>query len=326
MLFDKTPLYQSVDILLKTFVRLTPADAYEILRATSLNNLLRFVINWLKRETINEDKCSKSEKTGLAPVPSTLLNGNGVKRSIFLKKPISQELNQIQLAIKDSGMPTSIHKMIMNEFKRLCVMSTSNSDYSVSIDYISYVANLPWNKRTNETLDLEKAKSVLKSNHYGMEKVKNRILQFIAVKILNPDRRGPILCFIGPPGVGKTSIAKAIASSLNRTFKRISLGGINHYSDIKGHRRTYVGAMPGCIIQAYKGTSGDPAAALLEVIDPEQNSSFVDSYVNLPFDVSQVMFISTANNAANIPQTLRDRMEIIYLEGYTQVYHVNKEK
>lgn len=337
ILFNKTPLYQTVDFLLKTFVRLTPADAYEILRATSLNYLLKFVMHWLKQETINEHKCSKSEKTGLVPVPSTLFNGIGANRSIFLKKPISQELNQIQLAIKDSGMPTSIHKMIMKEFKRLCEMNTSNPDYSVSINYISYVANLPWNKRTNETLDLEKAKNVLKSNHYGMEKVKNRILQFIAVKILNPDRRGPILCFIGPPGVGKTSIAKAIASSLNRTFKRISLGGINNYSDIKGHRRTYVGAMPGCIIQAvnqaktnnpiilldeidkmYKGSSGDPAAALLEVLDPEQNNSFVDSYINLPFDVSQVMFISTANSAADIPQTLRDRMEIIYLEGYTE--------
>ncbi|KAL4097954.1 hypothetical protein QTP88_022636 [Uroleucon formosanum] len=338
LLFNKTPLYQTVDFYLKTFVRLTPADAYTILRATSLNNLLRFLIDWLKRETINENKCSKSEKTGLVPVPSNaLFNGIGANRGIFLKKPISQELNQIQLAIKGSGMPSSIHKVIMKEFKRLCEMNTSNPDYSVSINYISYVANLPWDKRTNESLDLEKAKNVLKSNHYGMEKVKNRILQFIAVKILNPDRRGPILCFIGPPGVGKTSIAKAIASSLNRTFKRISLGGINHYSDIKGHRRTFVGAMPGCIIQAvhqsktnnpiilldeidkmYKGSSGDPAAALLEVLDPEQNSSFVDSYINLPFDISQVMFISTANCAANIPQTLRDRMEIIYLEGYTQ--------
>uniref|UniRef100_A0A2S2NVD3 endopeptidase La n=1 Tax=Schizaphis graminum TaxID=13262 RepID=A0A2S2NVD3_SCHGA len=255
----------------------------------------------------------------------------------MFKTPASHELHELLKAIKGSGMPTPIHTEIMKEFKRLHEMNTSNPDYSVSINYIRYVANLPWNKRTEETLDLEKARNVLKLDHYAMDKVKNRILQFIAVKILNPDRRGPILCFVGPPGVGKTTIAKAIANSLNRTFKRISLGGINHYSDIKGHRRTYIGAMPGCIIQAinqaktnnpvilldeidkmYKGSSGDPAAALLEVLDPEQNSSFVDSYVNLPFDVSQVMFISTANNPFRIPQTLRDRMEIIYLEGYTE--------
>lgn len=337
ILFNKHPLYETIDFYLKKFVYLTPADAYVILRATNLNSLLRFVIDWLKRETINENKYSKSDKTGLIPNLSTLSNNIIENKDILIKKPFSHELNQIFIAIKNSGMPPPIHQIIMKEFRRLQEMSTSNPDYSVSINYISYVAKLPWNKRTIETLDLEKAKNVLKSNHYGMDKVKNRILQFIAVKILNPGRRGPILCFIGPPGVGKTSIAKAIASSLNRTFKRISLGGINHYSDIKGHRKTYVGSMPGCIIQAihqaktnnpiilldeidkmYKGLSGDPAAALLEVLDPEQNSSFVDSYVNLPFDVSQVMFISTANNAANIPQSLRDRMEIIYLEGYTQ--------
>ncbi|XP_025191640.1 lon protease homolog 2, peroxisomal-like isoform X2 [Melanaphis sacchari] len=337
VLFNKLPLYKTVAYCLKTFVRLTPADAYTILRATNLNDLLRFVTDWLKRETIKENKYSNSEKTGLIPVPLILFNDINSKKNVMFKIPASHELYQILKAIKDSGMPTPIHKVIMKEFKRLNEMNSSNPDYSVFINYISYVANLPWNKRSKETLDLEKAKNMLKSNHYGMDKVKNRILQFIAVKILNPDRRGPILCFVGPPGVGKTSIVKAIASSLNRTFKRISLGGINHYSDIKGHRRTYIGAMPGCIIQAinqtktnnpvilldeidkmYKGTSGDPAAALLEVLDPEQNNSFVDSYVNLPFDISQVMFISTANSVFKIPHTLRDRMEIIYLEGYTE--------
>ncbi|CAH1738862.1 lon protease homolog 2, peroxisomal-like isoform X1 [Aphis gossypii] len=337
ILSNKLPLYQIVDLCLKGFVHLTPADAYEILRATNLNDLLIFVTNRLRQETIKENKYTDSDKTGLIPVIHFNEKNNVMFNSKIPEVPASHELKQIYKAIKGSGMPIPVHKEIMKEFKRLNEMSTSNPDYSVLINYISYVANLPWNKRTEETLDLEKAKNMLKLNHYGMDKVKNRILQFIAVKILNPDRRGPILCFVGPPGVGKTSIVKAIASSLSRTFKRISLGGINCYSDIKGHRRTYIGAMPGCIIQAinqsktnnpvilldeidkmYKGSNGDPAAALLEVLDPEQNNSFVDSYVNLPFDVSQVMFIATANNVLNIPRTLRDRMELIYLEGYTE--------
>ncbi|KAF0772871.1 lon protease 2, peroxisomal-like [Aphis craccivora] len=337
ILSNKLPLYQIVDLCLKGFVHLTPADAYEILRATNLNDILIFVTNRLKQETIKEIKHTNSDKTGLIPVIHFNEKNNVMFNSKIPEIPASHELNQIYKAIKGSDMPIPVHKEIMKEFKRLHEMSTSNPDYSVLINYISYVANLPWNKRTEETLDLEKAKNMLKLNHYGMDKVKNRILQFIAVKILNPDRRGPILCFVGPPGVGKTSIVKAIASSLNRTFRRISLGGINCHSDIKGHRRTYIGALPGCIIQAinqsktnnpvilldeidkmYKGSNGDPAAALLEVLDPEQNNSFVDSYVNLPFDVSQVMFIATANNVLGIPRTLRDRMELIYLEGYTE--------
>ncbi|VVC36708.1 Hypothetical protein CINCED_3A004038 [Cinara cedri] len=329
-------LLDCVDMCLKNIVALTPAIAYEVLRATNLNQLLNIIIDLLKQETIKVNKHSKFLKTGLFPIPSTIyLNSTG-NRGNIQKKSLSTELKEVEKAIQNAKLSKPINDLIMKEFNRLKEMNSYHPDYSVFLNYINYVINLPWNKITKESLDLKKAKNVLELNHYGMEKVKNRILQFIAVRILNPKLRGPILCFIGPPGVGKTTIAKTIADSLNRSFKRISLGGINHFSDIKGHRKTYVGSMPGCIIQAinevqtknplilldeidkmYKGSGGDPAAALLEVLDPEQNRSFVDSYINLPFDLSQVMFITTANNVAYIPQTLRDRMEIIYLEGYT---------
>ncbi|XP_025410436.1 lon protease homolog 2, peroxisomal-like [Sipha flava] len=330
------PLHLIIEYFLKNIIQITPSDAYEILRATSLNALVKFVINWMKQKTIKENNSSTFDKTGLLSLPSAVIIGSNTDKKKILKKHLSPELEEIYTAIKNSNMPAPVYDVIIKDFNRLLKMNSFQSDYSVYLNYVNYVVNLPWNKSTKETLDLEKARNVLQLEHYGMDEVKKRIIQFIAVKILNPERRGPILCLIGPPGVGKTTIAKAIGDSLNRTFKRISLGGINNFSDIKGHRKTYIGAMPGRIIQAisqaqtnnpiilldeidkmYKGPNGDPAAALLEVLDPEQNNSFVDSYVNVPFDISQVMFISTANHVAGIPQTLRDRLEIIYLEGYT---------
>ncbi|VVC46344.1 Lon protease, bacterial/eukaryotic-type,ATPase, AAA-type, core,Lon, substrate-binding domain,Peptidase [Cinara cedri] len=311
-----------VDICLRNIVPLNQKVTYQILRATDLNQILIIIIEVLKLENMAH-RGSKFGKSGLLPFPPTLFNtliSSFELNKSNAKKPLSCELQEIETKLKEEDMPKSVYDLILNEFNRLKLINTISPEYTIILNYVSYVVNLPWNKSTKETLDLEKTKNVLELNHYGMDKVKKRIIQFIAVRILNPEIRSPILCLIGPPGVGKTTIAKTIANSLNRTFKRISLGGINHYSDIKGHRKTYVGSMPGCIIQAinqYNGSGGDPAAALLEVLDIEQNDSFIDSYINVPFDLSQVIFISTANNAAGIPQTLRDRMELVYLEGYT---------
>eukprot|EP00090_Calanus_glacialis_P045240 TRINITY_DN8266_c0_g1_i2.p1 TRINITY_DN8266_c0_g1~~TRINITY_DN8266_c0_g1_i2.p1 ORF type:complete len:582 (-),score=171.59 TRINITY_DN8266_c0_g1_i2:110-1708(-) len=209
-------------------------------------------------------------------------------------------------------------------------------EYPMLRHYLELVAELPWNKTSQESINIKKARSDLDADHYSLDAVKRRILEYLAVRKLNPSLRGPILCFAGPPGVGKTSIAKSIASTLGREFHRISLGGVSDQSDIRGHRRTYIGSMPGRLIQGMKtvgvknpvflldevdkmssGMHGDPAAALLEVLDPEQNSNFIDHYLNVPFDLSQVLFIATANNLRNISRPLLDRMEIIPVAGYS---------
>ena len=203
--------------------------------------------------------------------------------------------------------------------------------------YLELIAELPWSTSSQDHIEIAKARADLDSDHHALSTVKRRILEYLAVRKLNPGLRGPILCFVGPPGVGKTSIGKSIAKTLGREFQRISLGGVSDQSDIRGHRRTYIGSMPGRIIQGLKaagtnnpvflldeidkmtvGIHGDPAAALLEVLDPEQNANFVDHYLNVPFDLSQVLFIATANSLATLSRPLLDRMEIISLAGYSQ--------
>jgi ATP-dependent Lon protease len=248
-----------------------------------------------------------------------------------------QEIDELRKKMEDANMPAEAKKECERELKRLAKMTPASAEYMVSRTYLEWMTSLPWSKSSgNEEIDITKAQTILNEDHYDLEKVKERILDYLAVKKLQPGMKGPILCFIGPPGVGKTSLGKSIARSLGRKFVRIALGGMHDEAEIRGHRRTYIGALPGQIIQGIKRAEmndpvmmldevdklgrdfrGDPSSALMEVLDPEQNNSFRDHYLDVPFDLSKVLFIATANWMDPIPEPLRDRMEIIELPGYT---------
>ncbi len=248
-----------------------------------------------------------------------------------------RETEDLKKKIEAAGMPDEIKAEALRELQRLSRMSPAAADYSVTRNYIEWLAVLPWNQSTAGEINLEKAAEVLNQDHYDLEKVKDRILDYLAVRRLNPAMKGPILCFVGPPGVGKTSLGRSIARSLGRKFFRLSLGGVHDEAEIRGHRRTYIGALPGQIIQGIRRAGandpvfmldevdkigrdfrGDPTSALLEVLDPEQNFAFRDNYLDVPFDLSKVLFITTANMLDTIPEPLRDRMETIELSGYTE--------
>jgi len=260
-----------------------------------------------------------------------------IQKELGEQDETSRDSEELRQKIESAGMPEDVKKEALKELGRLSRMSPMAADYSLTRNYIEWLAVLPWQKSSGVEVDIPKAKEILDSDHYDLEKVKDRILDYLSVRRLRPSMKGPILCFVGPPGVGKTSLGKSIARSLGRKFVRLSLGGVHDEAEIRGHRRTYIGALPGQIIQGIRRAEtndpvfmldeidkvgrdfrGDPGSALLEALDPEQNFSFRDNYLDVPFDLSKVLFITTANMLDPIAEPLRDRMEIIELQGYTE--------
>src|SRR3989440_745511 len=248
-----------------------------------------------------------------------------------------EQAQQLRARLEEAKPPEEVMKQAERELKRLDFIPPASPEFSVIVSYIEIIADLPWNKLSEDNLDLDQAQKILDRDHYDLEKVKKRLIEYLAVRKLNPQGHGAILCFLGPPGVGKTSLGQSIADALGRKFVRISLGGMRDEAEIRGHRRTYIGSMPGRIIQELRraGTRnpvfmldeidkigadfrGDPASALLEVLDPRQNNTFVDRYLDVPFDLSQIIFIATANYIDGVPEPMRDRMEVISLPGYTE--------
>ncbi len=268
-----------------------------------------------------------------------------IQKELGDKDDYQAEIEDLVVKCRDKKMPQTAKDKVNKEIKKLKMMSPMSAEATVVRNYIDWILSLPWQEYSEDRHDVKNAKKILDNDHWGLEKVKDRILEYLAVLSLSKNMRGPIICLAGPPGVGKTSLARSIAESLNRPFARISLGGVRDEAEIRGHRKTYVGAMPGKILQALRKVDkgnpvllldeidkmandfrGDPASAMLEVLDPEQNSTFSDHYLEIEYDLSNVMFVATANNLSNVPRPLLDRMEIIYLEGYIEQekFHIAK--
>ncbi|MDZ7373861.1 MAG: endopeptidase La [candidate division KSB1 bacterium] len=324
-------------------LNLSREERQKILELADLTERLRLVNEYLNRELeileigrrIQEDIRQRIEKTQREAYLREQLRA--IQKELGIEDERTAELREFRKRVEEAGLPEEARKEAERELERMQAMAPQSPEYVVSRTYLEWLVSLPWNKETEDRLDLPMAQQILDAEHFDLEKAKERILDTLAVRRLKPDMRGPILCFVGPPGTGKTSLGRSIARALGRNFVRISLGGVSDEAEIRGHRRTYVGALPGRIIQGIRRAGsknpvfmldeidklgsdfrGDPAAALLEVLDPEQNSHFVDHYLDVPFDLSKVFFITTANVAHAIPAPLLDRMEVLELQGYTE--------
>jgi ATP-dependent Lon protease len=332
-----------VDFIASSLPSLSTADKQDTLETTNVRVRLEKINQHLAKELEVQQLRNKIQSEVQDRVQQT-------QREYYLReqmKAIQKELGEqdegqrdteeLRQKIEAAGMPDEVKKEALKELGRLSRMSPMAADYGVTRNYIEWLAVLPWAKTSGGDVDIVKAKEVLDADHYDLKKVKDRILDYLSVRRLKPTMKGPILCFVGPPGVGKTSLGKSIARALGRKFVRISLGGVHDEAEIRGHRRTYIGALPGQIIQGIRRAEtkdpvfmldeidkvgrdfrGDPGSALLEALDPEQNATFRDNYLDVPFDLSKVLFITTANMLDPIAEPLRDRMEIIELQGYTE--------
>jgi ATP-dependent Lon protease len=332
-----------VDFVASSLPFLTTDDKQQLLETASIVDRLEFLNKHLAKEIEVQQLRTKIQTEVQDQVQQS-------QRDYYLREQLKaiqkelgdvdegqREIEELRERIDAAGMPEDVKKEALKELSRLSRMSPMAADYSLTRNYIEWLAVLPWAKSSGSKIDIAKAKEILDEDHYELKKVKDRILDYLSVLELKPDMKGPILCFVGPPGVGKTSLGRSIARALGRKFQRISLGGMHDEAEIRGHRRTYIGALPGQIIQSIRRADandpvimldeidklgrdfrGDPASALLETLDPEQNSAFRDNYLDVPFDLSKTLFICTANMLDTVPPPLLDRMELIFLQGYSE--------
>jgi ATP-dependent Lon protease len=339
--FQEDPLRLAYTVA--SLMNLEAVREQALLEATTRVEALRLVHGWLSHEVevlelrnkITEDargEMSREQKEYILRQQK-----KAIEQELGEKNPDQAEVEQLREKLAKADLPEDVRKEAERELGRLEKLPPSQPEHSVIRTWLEYVIELPWNKRSDDSLDLVKARQVLDEDHFGITKVKERILEHLAVLKLNPEAKAPILCFVGAPGVGKTSLGQSIARALGRKFERMSLGGLHDEAELRGHRRTYIGALPGRLLQAMRRAGfanpvlmldevdklgrdfrGDPAAALLEILDPEQNKTFRDNYLDLPFDLSKVMFVTTANTLDTIPAPLLDRMEILRLSGYSE--------
>ncbi|XP_064640308.1 lon protease homolog 2, peroxisomal-like [Lineus longissimus] len=342
-MLDSVPAHHLPDIC-ASIIKASYSERIQVLDAVDLTERFKKTLPLLMRQIEGLKLLQKARRNNIDLVARKQDSSrSGVMRKFFKNSPDlahsdddADDIQELEHKIKDAKLPDHALKAATKELKRLKKMPQHMPEHAMIRNYLELMTELPWSKSTTDSLDIDKARNDLDADHYGLEKLKKRVLEYLAVRQLKNSLKGPILCFVGPPGVGKTSVGRSIASTLGREFHRISLGGVHDQSDIRGHRRTYIGSMPGRIVQGLKlvatnnpvflldevdklakGLHGDPSAALLEVLDPEQNSTFTDHYLNVPFDLSQVLFIATANTTSSIPAALLDRMEVIQIPGYT---------
>ena len=337
--------------LVASNLELSLSEKQSILETFDLNNRMKLLMRVLNQQLEVLELSNKIQKDAIGEMDKA-------QRGFYLRKQLdaiqkelgefdeyTTEIEELESRLEKTSLTTEAKKEAERELNRLKKIPTASPEYTVARTYLDWLVELPWKKSTEDNLDIVKAKQILDEDHYGLTKVKDRILEFLAVRKLKADMKGPILCFVGPPGVGKTSLGKSIAKAMGRKFARISLGGIRDEAEIRGHRRTYIGSIPGRIIQTLRKVGvdnpvfmldevdklgmdfrGDPASALLEVLDPEQNDTFRDHYLDVAFDLSKVLFITTANILDTIPMPLQDRMEIISIGGYTEFEKLNIAK